>query len=87
MSQSSQSQERKGKRITKAGFIILTLSVFPIISILFQIVMRSILRPEADSTQIAIVNIVSILSIPVGIIAGAILIFVGLRLQKRVNNL
>jgi hypothetical protein len=87
MSQSSQSQERKGKRITKVGFIILTLSVFPIISILFQIVMRSILRPETDSTQIAIVNIVSLLSIPVGIIAGAILIFVGLRLQKRVNNL
>lgn len=83
MSQSKKNTDQKGKKFMKAGLIIFALSVFPVISLILQILMRAILRPEADTTQNAVINIVSVLSIPIGIISGAILVFIGMRMQKK----
>ena len=73
----------KDRKLINIGLIIMALSTSAILSFFIRIVLTFLLKPEPDTTQMAIVNIVSFSSIPVGILIGIILVIIGLVSQKK----
>jgi len=73
-----------GSKFQTAGILLMALSLFGVIPLLINVVLKTILGHPADNTTgMAIVNIGTLLSVAIGLVTGVVLLLVGNRKKQK----